>query len=158
MYQIEKITQTYSQAPWRKQLQIIGLFLLGLVFIALIAGIYLDVSARASAVGRDVQAMQKEIETLDRNIEDLQSQLAFILSAGEMDKRVNDLGFRPIEADQIVYLSVPGYSGRPAIALAPYSKQSIKGVDYLPPEYTESLFAWLKRQVVQLSWLDEVQP
>jgi cell division protein FtsL len=158
MYQIEKISQTYSQAPWRKQLQIIGLFLLGLVFMALVAGIYLDVSARASAVGREIQAMQKEIETLDRNIEDLQSQLAFILSAGEMDKRVNDLGFKPIEADQIVYLSVPGYSGRSATALAPYSKQPIRSAYYLPPEFTESLFAWLERQVVQLSWLTEVHP
>jgi len=34
---MDKFTQSYSQAPWRKQLQFIGLFSLILVFVALVA-------------------------------------------------------------------------------------------------------------------------
>ncbi len=38
---VRQLTQAYSQAPWRKQLQILGLFLLVVVLAALVAGIYL---------------------------------------------------------------------------------------------------------------------
>ncbi|MGB2910232.1 MAG: hypothetical protein WBB55_06595, partial [Anaerolineales bacterium] len=64
-------------------MQFIGLFSLFLVFIALVAGIYLNVSARTAKVGRDIQYMKKQIETLDREIEDKQSQLAYLLSDRE---------------------------------------------------------------------------
>jgi hypothetical protein len=53
MDRVQSLTQAYSQAPWRKQMQIIGLFLLVLVLTALV-GIYLSVTARAAAVGRDL--------------------------------------------------------------------------------------------------------
>ena len=151
MQRLENITQAYSQAPWRKQLQFIGLFLLGLVFIGLVAGIYLDVSARAAANGREIQAIQAEIETLDRNIEDLRSQLAFIKSSGEMEKRSRDLGFEPIRAEEIVYLQVSGYTGHQAAVLAPYSDRELSSVYQMPPEYTETLFEWLMRQFAQTS-------
>ena len=72
MDRLEDFAQAYSQAPWRKQLQIIGLFSLILVFGALVAGIYLNVSARAATAGRDIQSKQEEIEALDLEIEDLQ--------------------------------------------------------------------------------------
>ncbi len=46
MERVYGLTQAYSQAPWRKQLQLIGIFLVVLVFFALVAGIYLSVTAR----------------------------------------------------------------------------------------------------------------
>ncbi len=146
MDQLENIARTYSQAPWRKQLQIIALFLLGLVIIALIAGIYLSVSARATAVGRDIQKMQGEISELDRMNEDLQSELAKILSSSHMEARARTLGFVETPPDQIVYLKVPEYMERQSIILAPSSERSVVRAISMPPEYTESLFEWLFRQ------------
>ncbi len=93
MDQIDNITQAYSQAPWRKQLQFIGLFSLILVFVALIAGIYLNVSAQTASTGRDIQYMKGQIETLDREIEDMQSQIALLLSDHVMEKRAQSMGF-----------------------------------------------------------------
>lgn len=146
MDQLENIARTYSQAPWRKQLQIIALFLLGLVIIALIAGIYLSISARATAVGRDIQRMQDEITELDRVNEDLQSELARILSSSHMEARARTLGFIETPADQIVYLKVPEYVERQAIILAPSADRNVIRAISMPPEYTESLFEWLYRQ------------
>jgi cell division protein FtsL len=159
MEQLEGFAQTYTQAPWRKQLQIIGLFSLALVFIALIAGIYLNVSAQAATVGREIQKDQKEIDEINQEIEDLQSRLAILLSDSEMEKRARDLGFEPIDTDQVTYLMVRGYVERQPIVLAPYSGRTVVSAPVVPPEYTESFFTWIKRSVVDASpALAEVQP
>jgi cell division protein FtsL len=150
MNHLETFAQTYAQAPWRRQLQIIGLFSLILVSIALIAGIYLNVSAKATAVGRDIQTKQDQIETLDREIEDLQSQLATVLSSTEMEARALKMGFAPIPAEQTVYLMIPGYADRQPIMLAPNSQRTLVSAPVLPERYTESLFDWAKRRLSNL--------
>ena len=151
MDRLESFANTYSQAPWRKQLQIVGLFLSAMVFLALVAGIYLNVSARAATTGREIQDLQKASEEAIRDNEDLRSRLAIILSSNAMEKRAMEMGFEPVNMDQIVYLKVPGYTDRQGLVLAPYSERSIVGARTIPPEYTESLFVWIERQVDQLS-------
>jgi cell division protein FtsL len=153
MNHLENIAQTYAQAPWRRQLQIIGLFSLVLVSIALVAGVYLNVSAKAAAVGRDIQDMQEDIEKLDREIEDLQSQLATILSSSEMEARALTMGFAPLPAEQTVYLHIPGYVARQPVVLAPNSLRTIVGANVLPAQYTESLFDWARRRLSNLPTL-----
>jgi cell division protein FtsL len=145
MNQIETIARTYTQAPWRKQLQLIVLFSLGVVSVAIVAGIYLNISARSTAVGRDIQQMQAEIANYNRENEDLQSHLARILSSSQMEARAHDLNFESVPPDQIVYLVVPGYSERQPIVLAPSTERSVIRAVSMPPEYTESIFAWLVR-------------
>ena len=146
MDRLEKFTQTYSQAPWRKQWQLIGLFFAILVFFALVAGIYLNVSARAATVGREIQELQKTSQALDREIEDLQSRLALIQSSREMGPRASSMGFEPIETDQIVYLNIPGYVEKQPPVLSSHSERTAVSAPVIPPEYTESLFAWLGKQ------------
>jgi cell division protein FtsL len=149
--QLESFAQAYSQAPWRKQLQIIGLFSLILVLAALIAGVYLNVSARAAKIGREIQSMQTDINALNQETEDLQSRLAFLLSSTEMQKRAETLGFQPVTTDQVLYVNVPGYTGRQTAVLAPYTSRELVSAAGIPAEYTESLFDWLARQAVQLA-------
>ena len=150
MDQIENITQAYSQAPWRKQLQIIGLFSLILVFVALIAGIYLNVSAQTASTGRDIQYMKGQIETLDREIEDMQSQIAILLSDHVMEKRAQSMGFESIEMNQSEYLQVSGYQERQGVVLAPYTRKEVVTAPTIPLEYTEPLVDRIK---VQLNWI-----
>lgn len=152
MNHLETIAQTYSQAPWRRQLQLIGLFSLILVTIALVAGIYLNVSAKAGAVGRDIQSKQREIEILDREIEDLQSQLAIVLSYSEMEARALKLGFATVPAEQTVYLNIPGYTTRPMVTLAPNTQRILPSAPVLPTQYTESLFDWARRNMRRFSF------
>ena len=61
MEHIHKITQAYSQTPWRKQVRMIGVFLLGVVIIATVASLYLNVRARTVALGRELQWMTVHI-------------------------------------------------------------------------------------------------
>lgn len=147
MDRLETLAQTYTQAPWRRQLQIIGLFSLFLTLIGLVAGIYLSVSAKAAVAGRDIQEKQAKIEAIDRDIEDSASRLATILSADEMEARALKMGFRPIEPDQVVYMKIPGYTERDSLLLAPDSPPQVVGAPVTPPEYTESIFTWMRRTI-----------
>jgi len=160
MNRIEEFSSTYIQAPWRRQLQFIGLFSLALVIIAMVAGIYLNVSARASTIGREIQYMQNRIENSDREIEDLQSQLAQILSAEEMENRAQKLGFENVATEEILYLVVNGFIERQTAVLAPQSgSRNIPSAPVIPPEYTESIFDWLRRKALNFpNLLVEVKP
>ncbi len=152
MDRVQSLTQAYSQAPWRKQLQIIGAFLLILVGIALVAGIYLNVTARAATIGRDIQAMQGDIEDLQLVNANLQSQLAFLTSEGVMEKRAEDLGFQPMLTDETMFILVPGYSDRQPAILAPAPSPVDLGSSGMPAEYTELIFIWLRKQFLTSSF------
>ncbi|MFM8322738.1 MAG: hypothetical protein ACKOC5_17640 [Chloroflexota bacterium] len=160
MDKLESFAQTYSQAPWRKQLLLIGGFSLVLVAIAVVAGIYLTVSARATEAGRSIQVNRHDIADMEREVEDLQSQMAVILSAQQMESRARSLGFQPVDPEQIVYLNIPGYNARQPAQLAPATQRSVPAARVIPAEYTESIFTWLRRQVntSYAALLAEVKP
>jgi cell division protein FtsL len=148
--QVRTLTQAYSQAPWRKQLQVIGLFLLVLVFSAVVAGIYLSVTARAATVGRQIQFLQGEIETNKQINMDKQSQIAWLTSSAVMEKRALALGFEPIEKGQPLFIVVPGYLGRQQAVLAPPPGPVKAGAPTLPPDFSESLLDWLQQRVLPI--------
>lgn len=146
MERIDRFSQAYSQAPWRKQLAFLGLFLLIVVFIALIAGLYLSITARASAAGRDIQSMQSTVIMVEQSNADLKTLLGQLNSSQEMESRARALGFKPVEAESTMFLVVPGYVERMPVRLAPAYQSSLPSASVLPTEYTESLFVWLQRQ------------
>jgi cell division protein FtsL len=150
MERVERLSQAYSQAPWRKQLQIVGLFLLVVVFIALIASVYLNVSAHSAAIGREVQRMQSQLLNSEQQISDLEAQLGALYSAEEMEKRARSLGFEPIDPDETLYVPVSGYVDRQPARLAPVYQAQVVSAPVLPAEYTESLFVWLQKQFNQV--------
>jgi cell division protein FtsL len=159
MDRVQNLAQAYHQAPWRRQLQFIGLFLLVLVFMALVAGVYLNVTARAAALGREIQEMQYEIEAARQENANLLARLAQMTSSREMERRAYELGFRPIEMEEAIFLPVPGYQARSLVVLAPAPAVFESYQSTLPPEYTESLFSWLERQMFWSSFLGlEAQP
>jgi len=53
--QAAQIIHAYKQAPWRVQRQWVGAFLLIVIGGAMIAALYLDVTARAAVAGREIQ-------------------------------------------------------------------------------------------------------
>jgi hypothetical protein len=121
------------------------LFLVLVVFAALIAGIYLDVTARAATMGREILIMESDIADLQLDIADLETQLAIVTSASEMEDRARNLGFQPVEMDQAMYVVVSGYIPPGQITIAPPSGPVKTIAASLPPDFTESLFDWLGR-------------
>lgn len=160
MYKVQSFTQAYSQAPWRKQLQWIGLFMLALILAAMVAGIYLSVSAQASTAGREIQIMYGEMEEIRRNIEDSESQLAILNSNAVMEKRAEELSFYPVESVDIFYILVPGYIDPGQANLAKPPGVTVPRVPTISPEYTESLVEWLSERVFNpaSSLVREVEP
>lgn len=152
MDQSEQNTQAYIETPWRKQLQLIGLFSLILVFVALVAGIYLNVSARTAKVGREIQYMKHQIETMDRDIEDKQTLLALLLSDREMELRAESLGFELASVEETQWIAVPANIERNTAILAPYSNRTVVRAFSIPDEYTEPLMMWLQKQFRSVSF------
>ncbi|OGO65919.1 MAG: hypothetical protein A2030_07315 [Chloroflexi bacterium RBG_19FT_COMBO_50_10] len=154
----------------------IGVILLILVSAAIIAGIYLNVTARAAAVGRQIQEMQVRvygyhyltsdagevtvpIEELEQRIANLTSQLAILTSYKVMQERVKDLNLDPIEADHIEYIEVPGYIDRQTTSLAPPPEPVVVNASAIDPQFKESLFEWVADQVQRTArYFSEVRP
>ena len=160
MNQVQNFTQAYTHAPWRKQLQLIGLFLLIVVFVGLVAGIYLSVTARAATVGRQVFDLQEQLDVIEQENANMQAELAELTAAATMAQRAQALGFAPVTPEEILYLAVTGYEARKPVVLAPDRRGApVTGAYRLPPQARESIFDWLQRQSlhIRIPWL-EVQP
>lgn len=156
---VRQLTQAYSQTPWRRQLQLLGLFLLLVVLAALVAGIYLNVTARAGTLGREIQIMQNRIKELELQNADLETRLAILNSAAEMEKRALDMGFTPIDRESVTYIVVPGYISRQQAVIAPPPKPVTVVAASLPSDYTESLLVWLQENLLPaIIRILEVQP
>jgi len=139
----------YKQAPWRTQLQWIGIFLLILVTIAAIAGVYLSVSERAATTGRQIQNLEEEITLLEIENNDLASQLASIKSIKNMQARVEELDMVRVDPQQALYLEIPGYVPKEAAVLAPPARSDTRETPVLLPEFTASLWDWFLSKLSQ---------
>lgn len=146
----QRIIQAYRQAPWRVQLQWIGLFLLVLVGGMLIAGVYLYVSGQAAETGARIKSLELEREGLAIRIADMRTQLALLNSSQVMLERAEKLGFRPVERDDLVFLPVAGVSSREVVFLAPPPASIQRENKLLRPAYTQSLWDVLYQSVYQL--------
>jgi hypothetical protein len=139
----------YQQAPWRVQLHMVGVFSLVLVMIGLVAGIYLNVTARAATIGREILEMQEDILMLERINADLETKLASLTSIESMELRAQELGFRPLVPGESHYLLVSGYRGRQVVKLAPPPGPVLSSIPDLPPEFTQTLYDWLREFTLQ---------
>jgi cell division protein FtsL len=147
MNRVERITQAYSQTPWRKQLQGIGMFLAILVIGGLIAIINLNVTARAATIGREIQDMQEKIEIMERSIADKRSQLAEITASERMWERSSEMDFSSMNPGEATYIVVEGYPGRQPANMAPPPMSSVEVVPVLEPDYSQSLLEWFIEQI-----------
>lgn len=138
-----RFVQAYRQAPWRSQFQWIVIFLLGLVMLAFVAGIYLTVSEHSATTGREIQQMSAEIDAMSSQIADMETQLAALTSATQMEKRAEGMGFAAIDPASATYLIVPGYIGRQPVVLAPAPGTKSTPASLIRSNYTESLWEWL---------------
>jgi len=143
--QTTQIIHAYKQAPWRIQRQWIGAFLLALIGAAMIAALYLDVTARAAVAGREIQELRFEITTIQRANADLETQLGNMTSTAEMQRRALELGYRPVKPGELDYVPVPGFvAPEPAILLA--AEDAVLPAQPIPFEYTQSLLEWFSER------------
>jgi cell division protein FtsB len=144
--QATQIIHAYKQAPWRVQRQWVGAFLLIVIGGAMIAALYLDVTARAAVAGREIQELRLEITRIQRENADLETQLADLTSTAAMQERAAALGYRPVKPGELDYVAVPGFfKPEPDILLA--AEDRTPRVETQPTEYTQSLLEWFDERI-----------
>jgi len=152
MENVSQIVQKVRQAHWRVQRQWVGLFLLGLVAVSMVAGIYLNITVRASLVGHEAEQLQSKI--LDERLQNsgLATQLAGLTSVASFEQRAQAMGFQPASPQDITYVTVSGYTPRsPWICPNRPPVRTCRKKTILLPAYTESLFDWITRKLTSSS-------
>ena len=144
---VNHLIHAYRVAPWRVQRQWIGNALLVVVVLAMVAALYLNVTSRTAIAGREIQDLTDSIALSQQMSSDLQTQLANLTSAKSMEERAREMGFRPVEPEELEYLVVPGYVAKDAVDLSTYSQNQLN-VLTIPPEYNQSLLDWMDERLV----------
>ena len=138
--------QAYKQAPWRRQMQVIGGFMLVLIVLATISGLFLSISGRAAASGRRIQQLEMRAHSLSLEINDLRTHLAQVSSANAMKNRIESLNMQTIDPHTAIYLAVPGYDPNLRNEAQEAKEQEVEKSGLLP-EYTSSLWTWLREKI-----------
>ena len=138
----DRVLQAYKQAPWRIQIQWIGLFLLGLILVASITGLYLNISAQAATAGRKIQSLEYDIDQINNDISELTAELAAARSTEKMLEKAEELGFKAIDPKSAVYLEIPGYDPNEPLILAPPRVNVITEAPIVRESYKTSLWEW----------------
>jgi hypothetical protein len=141
--------QAFQQAPWRVQIQRLGLIFLGLVIFGLTAGLYLSITANSYAIGVDVQIYDDRRDELQRDIADMQTQIASNITSSNVEKRAHDLHFEVPSQDNVVYLVVPGYTGRQLEFRTSPAAQDVKH-SLIKPAFTQSLWEYLVQGILSM--------
>ncbi|MBE0683554.1 MAG: hypothetical protein IH589_16725 [Anaerolineales bacterium] len=136
----------YKVAPWRIQRQWVGSALLVVVTLAMVATLYLIVTSQAAIAGREIQDLTYSINLSQQVSSNLQTRLASLTSASAMERRALELGFRPMESDEVEYLVVPGYAKPDPFILN--SQQLQLSALTIPPEYNQSLLDWMDENLL----------
>ena len=144
------LIQAYRQAPWRIRTQKSTLLLVSIILAACVTWVMVSISIQAADAGMQIQVMTNDEMRLNREIADLYSQSADFTATDRMEKRTQEMGFRPATPEDLTYTMVKGYAGRqPQISAPP------PGTDLPPmllkPSYTQSLSDWLWQSVIKLS-------
>lgn len=137
-----KSKQAYKQAPWRRQIQSIGLSLLPVVAIAIFISLYLIISAQAAAAGLHIMNLHYDEEEILRTIANQRTQLAWITSYSQMQQRAEVLGYEDAPESDVYFLTIPGYQGQNAVLIAPPPGFENESASFVNELYNQSLSNW----------------
>ncbi len=124
----------------------VGTILVVITGVSMIASLYLNLAARTTLVGREIQNLEWQTGKVREENANLKTELARLLSYKEIDRRSDALDFHAATAAETHYLVVPGYEGKEPVNLVDGiradSQQNI-----ISEAYTQSLFDWFGQQM-----------
>lgn len=139
----------YQDMSWNVNREWLAMFLAGVMLLGMVAGMYLNVTARAAIEGRDIQRLEGEIDSRLRENADLQTQLAILLSNNVLSARASAMGYEPVIREDVEYMVVPGYFPAQGVNLVQPVSEPVSPLS--SPEFSESLFDWISRQIASAS-------
>lgn len=147
---VESVRQAVRQGTERDrssrvQQQWVISLVLSIAMLALLAGLYLNITASASIAGRQIQSLEADIIGHEQVNADLETRIATLMANSVLEKRAEALGFAPVERKDIQYMIVPGYfPPQPVNMVSTVSTSEALATN---PEYTETLIDWFIRQI-----------
>jgi hypothetical protein len=138
-----KNKSAYQQAPWRRQLQTIGLSLLPVITIALAVSLYLTISAQAAAAGLEIMEMHYQEENILRRITNQRTQLAWMTSYTQMIKRAEKMSLEKAPPEAFHYMVIPGYQVPSPVLLADPPGSGVDRLPVINEYYQQSLWDWV---------------
>jgi hypothetical protein len=145
---IADVAVSFRPAPdlhWRLDREWVVLFLAGVLIFALVAALYLDVTARTAIIGRDIQKMEMQIDSNERANADLQTKIGSLMSNQNLQARAKSLGFESVGRADLIYVVVPGYYPHSAVNMV--SAQPTHNWIEETPEFHNSMWVWLMDQM-----------
>ncbi|MFO7584852.1 MAG: hypothetical protein R6W69_08990 [Anaerolineales bacterium] len=141
--------QSARTMPLNIQRQWVILFAVAIAIVAMVAGLYLDVTARAAITGREIQNLEQSIAVSRRANADYATNYASLMSNRVMQMRARESGFEMLTRDDVTYMVVPGYLPFDAVF---FTGDEVATVAIsASPEYHESLFDWLAEAMREAS-------
>jgi len=124
-------------------MQAIGLSLIPVVLIAASISIYLVISAQAAAAGLEGMVLHFEEEKILRTIANQRSNLGYITSYSQMQKRAEKMGFESPSVQNIHHMVINGYQGQQPVMIAPPPGENTRPSGIVNSAYQESLSSWI---------------
>ena len=120
-------------------------FIAVVAMLALLAGLYLNITATASIAGRQIQNLEVEITANEQINADLETRIATLMADSVLEQRAQALGFEPVDRKTLQYMVVPGYFPPQAANMvsAVTSEEALSA----SPEFNETLIDWVSRQI-----------
>lgn len=116
-----------------------------IAMLALLAGLYLNITASASIAGRQIQSLEAEIIAHEQVNADLETRIGTLMANAVLEQRAQALGFAPVERKSLKYMVVPGYFPPQAVNMV--AAVSPSEVVSSSPEFNETLLDWLAKQI-----------
>ena len=151
------IRHALKQNQWQPQRQVIALATLGLFVAIIIGALYLSQSASSSALGRELEVLIAERNTLEQQNEQLRADIASLRGVPRLRTRAAELNFVDVSTDQIDWITVSGYNPDRVDTVAPIIEEETP-----LPVYEESFLGWVQQQfesfAQQLENMQQEQP
>jgi hypothetical protein len=121
---------------------VVALVVLGLFVAIIIGALYLSQSSSTAALGRRLEELISERNTLEQTNEQLRAEIANLQRVGRLLQRAEELGFRPADGSVMDYIVVAGYNPNRNLVIAPILVEPQPAL----PAYEESFIGWVQQQ------------
>ena len=145
--------KSFKQAQWRRHRQITVPILIIVFALGMFGAFYLAETSRAAVTGRHVQQLRRQVENIGYENDLIHANNAYLESASLLMERAGQLGYVPLQLDQIEYLVVPnfGYEQDDHSILSSEGNDSADLTSY----YDESLSEWAVRHFAKWGLIEE---
>ena len=143
----ESLVQAYTNSPRRQKLQTIGSIFMVIVISAVMLILYLVVSARVVAMGRQVQVAKDEIDQLVYISVNYRNQIAELSRFEVMEVRATEMGYRAPYPGEVFYVPVLGYREDLETSLVVNQDTKPAVIDVNRLEYHQGLIGWMGERI-----------